>query len=70
MLEPPGTSHRFKKPHKEFRAAVSSCEGFLVAQSGGTKKVANAVGNFMLVFRDTLNLKESPIDLLMYCSNF
>ena len=24
----------------------------------------------MVIFRDTLNLKESPIDLLMYCSNF
>ena len=34
------------------------------------KKIANAVGNFMVIFRDTLNLKECPIDLLMYCSNF
>lgn len=70
MLEPPGTSHTFKNPHKEFEAALSSYEEVFSWHKVEGQKIANAEGNFMVIFRDTLNLKESPIDLLMYCSNF
>ena len=70
MLELPGTSHSFKNPHKEFEAALSSCEEVFSWHKVEGQKIANAEGNFMVIFRDTLNLKESLIDLLMYCSNF
>lgn len=55
-------------PQREF-SLEKTCWNLLWHKSGGTK-IANAVGNFMVIFRDTPNLKESPIDLLMYCSNF